>query len=145
MLQHSSLRVQPPQPPDLATVRPLRFGDLFLDERTGWAHRCDHTCSLQVPNEAGDSFVCPLTRRVHSRIHAGGDSDNNALVGDGSDGGGASTDACAGRAQRCQRLRRHGCAPRGQQQQDEAADQDGPTGLGAMRHNTFASNVCYDQ
>jgi hypothetical protein len=47
-MTHSMLTLQVPKPADLSVVQPLRFGDVFVDEVTGWTHLCDGTCALQV-------------------------------------------------------------------------------------------------
>ena len=140
--------MQPPRPPDLATVRTIQFGDLFVDEHTGWAHCCDHTCDLQMPTE-GDLFVCPLTQRVHGRVHEGGEApadadDGSAAAAAGAmqaaDAGNTSTDvgtgACGsdgGGACAVQRRRRVQTLQQRQQQvAEEATEQDAPLGLGVL-------------
>jgi hypothetical protein len=64
--------MQVAQPADLGGVHLLRFGDLFVDEQSGWVHVCDSSCVLQTADEDGELFKCPLTGRLHSFIAAGG-------------------------------------------------------------------------
>lgn len=70
--EHADWGMQVAQPADLGGVHMLRFGDLFVDENTGWVHVCDSSCALQTADEDGELFKCPLTGRLHSRIAAGG-------------------------------------------------------------------------
>lgn len=111
------LHLQVPQPADLATVRPLRFGDVFVDENTGWGHLCDGTCDLQIRDDAGERLVCPLTGRVHGRVF--GDEGN----GECASGGGCGDEGAAAAAA----MTAMGLGA------DVATDQDMPTGLGALR------------
>jgi hypothetical protein len=66
--RHALFRMQVSPPADLAAVRLVRFGDVFVDEVSGWSHLCDATCDLQTPDDSSEGLVCPVTRRVHSRI-----------------------------------------------------------------------------
>eukprot|EP00892_Ulva_mutabilis_P011210 jgi/Ulvmu1/8461/UM043_0041.1 len=57
-----------PQPADMSQVQLVRFGDVFVDARSGWMHVCDSRCSLQRPDEGGAFLVCPVTGRMHGRV-----------------------------------------------------------------------------
>jgi hypothetical protein len=90
--------MQVQRPADLQTVQLVRFGDVFVDEKTGWLHVCDKCCDLQAPDETGAFMVCPLTGRMHGRVAAtwsggacGGLEDDAETGGDamGCEGGAA--------------------------------------------------------
>ena len=54
-------RAQVRKPADTANVRFIRFGDVFLDETTGWSHLCDATCDHKAADDAGELFMlCSL-------------------------------------------------------------------------------------
>lgn len=48
----------------------VRFGDVFVDELSGWLHVCDKACDLQAEDDTGAFMVCPLTGRMHGRVAA---------------------------------------------------------------------------
>lgn len=102
--------LQVAQPADLAAVHVLRFGDVFVDENTGWTHLCDGSCELQARDDAGERMVCPLTGRVHGRV---GEDESSC----GGGGGGGGEEGCTVGAMAAVAT--------------AAADQDLPTGLGA--------------
>lgn len=87
--------MQAPRPADMAAVHLVRFGDVFVDDRSGWLHVCDGSCDLQRPDDAGAFMVCPVTGRMHGRVPetweggacGGGDGGGLELDGDPPVGG----------------------------------------------------------
>lgn len=52
----------------MSQVHLVRFGDVFVDDRSGWMHVCDGSCDLQRPDDGGAFMVCPITGRMHGRV-----------------------------------------------------------------------------
>jgi len=82
------------RPADLGGARFVKFGDAFVDEKSGWVHICDQTCAECTPDkdnnclvrgwasrvwllhtlslrgraDSGNAQVCMLTGRVHGQV-----------------------------------------------------------------------------
>ena len=45
------------RPVDTSTAVFIKFGDVFVDERSGWIHLCDETCTEARPDDGNNSMV----------------------------------------------------------------------------------------
>lgn len=98
--------VQVTRPADLNSLRLVRFGDVYVDEASGWTHVCNgEACDAQLRAADGSCLVCPVTGSVFQEIvqasGVDGDEDGGARGLSGhalADDGGAGADAAGARS-----------------------------------------------